>query len=59
MHAIMTWLICGGAILGAGVWTFMVVGANGMSDAPGKFQGGWTILAAWAVAGLLIASLIF
>lgn len=46
------------AILGflaAIVWSFFVIMANGMSDAPmSGFQGGGMILAAWIVEAVLI-----
>ncbi len=39
------------ATLGAIVWSVFVVSANGMASAPmAKFQGMWSIGAAWAAA---------
>jgi hypothetical protein len=36
------------ATIASMIWSFFVVFANAMSDAPGQdFQGGWTVIAAW------------
>lgn len=30
--------------------TLLVTGANGMRSSPGRFEGAWIIMGAWAVA---------
>lgn len=41
------------ATIGALIWSFGVMFANGMRSSPGKFQGGGTIIAAWVVVVIL------
>ena len=44
------WIIIVLLVLAALGWTFLVVLANGMSDAPTMaFQGTWSVGGAWAV----------
>jgi hypothetical protein len=35
------------------IWSLVVVFANGMSDAPGRFQGLGTIIAVWVATTVL------
>ena len=41
------------ATIAAGLWSLVVLFANGMRSSPGEFQGRGTIIAAWLGAAVL------
>jgi hypothetical protein len=39
--------------IGAAIWSFVVLWANGMRSSPGEFQGGGLVIVGWLVAFIM------